>query len=48
MKIFYNTFTTGAYVAGRSNLVQASVVHLSAPGVDGGATFNQYKNLFQV
>jgi cystathionine beta-lyase family protein involved in aluminum resistance len=37
-----------AYVAGRRDLVQAAVVHLSAPGVDGGATFNQYKNLFQV
>ena len=39
---------TGAYVAGRTTLVQAAVVHLSAPGVDGGATFGQYKNLFQV
>ena len=39
---------TGAYVAGRTSLVQAAVVHLSAPGVDGGATFGQYKNLFQV
>ena len=38
----------GGYVAGRSDLVQAAVVHLSAPGVDGGATFDQYKNLFQV
>ena len=39
---------TGAYVAGRTSLVQAAVVHLSAPGVDGGATFGPYQNLFQV
>ena len=39
---------TGAYVAGRKHLVQAALVHLSAPGVDGGATLKQYKNLFQV
>lgn len=39
---------TGAYVAGRKQLVQAALVHLSAPGVDGGATLKQYKNLFQV
>ena len=38
----------GGYVAGRSSFVEAAIVHLSAPGVDGGATFNQYKNLFQV
>jgi cystathionine beta-lyase family protein involved in aluminum resistance len=37
----------GGYVAGRTQLVVAAQVHLSAPGVDGGATFNQYKNLFQ-
>ena len=24
-----------------------ATVHLSAPGVDGGATFNQYRHLFQ-
>lgn len=47
IRLTNNTFSAGAYVAGRSSLVQASVVHLSAPGVDGGATFNQYKNLFQ-
>lgn len=38
---------SGAYVAGNRKLVQAAIVHLSAPGVDGGATFSQYKNLFQ-
>lgn len=38
----------GGYVAGNRVLVERATVHLSAPGVDGGATFNQYKNLFQV
>jgi cystathionine beta-lyase family protein involved in aluminum resistance len=38
----------GGYVAGNRALVNAATVHLSAPGVDGGATFNQYRNLFQV
>ena len=37
----------GGYVAGTRALVDAATVHLSAPGVDGGATFGQYKNLFQ-
>jgi len=37
----------GGYVAGRKDLVAAATVHLSAPGVDGGATFNQYRFLFQ-
>ena len=35
-------------MAGNKVLVDRATVHLSAPGVDGGATFNQYKNLFQV
>ena len=35
-------------MAGNRVLVERATVHLSAPGVDGGATFNQYKNLFQV
>ena len=38
----------GGYVAGNRVLVERATVHLSAPGVDGGATFGQYKNLFQV
>eukprot|EP01039_Chlorochromonas_danica_P004164 gene4164-4573_t len=37
----------GAYVAGRADLVAACAVHLSAPGVEGGATFNQYRKLYQ-
>jgi cystathionine beta-lyase family protein involved in aluminum resistance len=37
----------GGYIAGRRDLVAAATVHLSAPGVDGGATFNQYRSLFQ-
>lgn len=37
----------GGYIAGKANLVAAATVHLSAPGVDGGATFNQYRSLFQ-
>jgi cystathionine beta-lyase family protein involved in aluminum resistance len=39
---------SGGYVVGRRDLVNRARVHLSAPGVDGGATFNQYRNLFQV
>ena len=38
----------GGYIAGKQELVAAATVHLSAPGVDGGATFNQYRTLFQV
>lgn len=37
----------GGYIAGNRDLVAAATVHLSAPGVDGGATFNQYRSLFQ-
>ena len=37
----------GGYIAGKKELVDAATVHLSAPGVDGGATFNQYRYLFQ-
>jgi cystathionine beta-lyase family protein involved in aluminum resistance len=37
----------GGYIAGKRTLVDAATVHLSAPGVDGGATFGQYKNMFQ-
>lgn len=37
----------GGYIAGKRDLVNAATVHLSAPGVDGGATFNQYRYLFQ-
>ena len=37
----------GGYIAGRQDLVQRATVHLSAPGVDGGATFNMYRYLFQ-
>lgn len=37
----------GGYVAGRADLVQRAAVHLSAPGVDGGATFGMYRHLFQ-
>ena len=37
----------GGYVAGKASLVQAALVHLSAPGVDGGATFQKYRTLFQ-
>ena len=32
----------------RVDLVAAAGVHLSAPGVEGGATLNQYKTMFQV
>lgn len=37
----------GGYIAGKDSLVKAALVHLSAPGVDGGATFNMYRHLFQ-
>ncbi len=37
----------GGYIAGKKEFVDAATVHLSAPGVDGGATFNQYRYLFQ-
>lgn len=37
----------GGYIAGKDKLVKAALVHLSAPGVDGGATFNMYRHLFQ-
>jgi cystathionine beta-lyase family protein involved in aluminum resistance len=37
----------GGYVAGKAKYVTAAQVHLSAPGVEGGATLNQYKQLFQ-
>ena len=38
---------SGGYIAGKGHLVDAATVHLSAPGVDGGATFNLYRHLFQ-
>lgn len=38
----------GGYIAGRKDLVAAASNHLSAPGVEGGATLGQYKSLFQV
>lgn len=37
----------GGYIAGKDSLVKAALVHLSAPGVDGGATFGMYRHLFQ-
>lgn len=37
----------GGYIAGKADYVNAAMVHLSAPGVEGGATLNQYKHLFQ-
>lgn len=37
----------GGYIAGTAPLVAAATVHLAAPGVEGGATFNQYRSLFQ-
>lgn len=39
---------TGGYIAGRADLVAAARVHLSAPGVEGGATLNQYRTMYQV
>jgi cystathionine beta-lyase family protein involved in aluminum resistance len=38
----------GGYIVGKEELVSRALVHLSAPGVDGGATLNQYRHLFQV
>ncbi len=38
---------SGGYVAGRSDLVDRVAKHLSAPGVEGGATFRQYKDILQ-
>jgi cystathionine beta-lyase family protein involved in aluminum resistance len=38
----------GGYIVGKEELVSRAFVHLSAPGVDGGATLNQYRHLFQV
>jgi cystathionine beta-lyase family protein involved in aluminum resistance len=37
----------GGYIAGTKELVERAACHLSAPGVEGGATFRQYKDLFQ-
>eukprot|EP01036_Dinobryon_divergens_P024273 gene24272-32708_t len=37
----------GGYIAGNRELVNSAMVHLSAPGVDGGATFGMYRFLFQ-
>lgn len=37
----------GGYVAGKEKYVNAAAVHLSAPGVEGGATLNQYRHIFQ-
>lgn len=41
--------TAGGYVAGRSDLVEASTCRLTAPGIgsSGGATFDQNRLLFQ-
>ncbi|MBS0015238.1 MAG: methionine gamma-lyase family protein [Arthrospira sp. SH-MAG29] len=41
--------TAGGYVAGRSDLVEAAACRLTAPGIgsSGGATFEQYRLLFQ-
>ena len=38
---------SGGYVAGREDLVQRVSVQLSAPGVEGGATFGMNQRLFQ-
>lgn len=38
----------GGYIAGSNDLILSAANHLSAPGVEGGATLNQYRNLFQV
>lgn len=37
----------GGYIAGKQALVQSAANHLAAPGVEGGATFNMYRTLFQ-
>ena len=41
--------TSGGYVAGRANLVEAATCRLTAPGIgsSGGATFDQNRLLFQ-
>ena len=41
--------TTGGYVAGRADLVEAATCRLTSPGIgsSGGATFNQSRLLFQ-
>jgi len=41
--------TTGGYVAGRANLVEAAVCRLTAPGIgsSGGATLGQNRLMFQ-
>ncbi|MEL6232139.1 MAG: methionine gamma-lyase family protein [Cyanobacteria bacterium J06636_28] len=41
--------TTGGYVAGRTDLVEAATCRLTSPGIgsSGGATFNQNRLLFQ-
>ncbi len=41
--------TTGGYVAGKANLVEAAVCRLTAPGIgsSGGATLNQNRLMFQ-
>lgn len=41
--------TTGGYVAGRANLVEAATCRLTSPGIgsSGGATFNQTRLLLQ-
>lgn len=41
--------TTGGYVAGRADLVEAAACRLTAPGVgsSGGATFDRNRELFQ-
>lgn len=36
----------GGYIAGRRELVDAAAVHLSAPGVTGGATLGQCRTMF--
>ena len=38
---------SGGYVAGRKDLVNRCAKHLAAPGVEGGATFKQYKEILQ-
>lgn len=38
----------GGYIAGKKELIASAANHLSAPGVEGGATLNQNRNFFQV
>ena len=38
---------SGGYIAGRARLVGAAAARLSAPGVEGGATLNQNRAIFQ-